>query len=71
VAGLLPESEFPFSGDKMDFQKKNAPFTICASDLTFAQFKMLRLVVCLGGKAANTLKPLGYSLDASEAVKTR
>ena len=61
-----------FSGNKMDFQRWNAAFTSCVDMTSLSpQFKMLRLEACLAGEAANTIKGLGYSLEAYEAAKTR
>ena len=56
----------------MDFQLWNAAFTSCV-DLTSLspQFKMVRLEACLTGEAADTIKGLGYSLEAYEAAKAR
>ncbi len=73
VHGQLERIRIPiFSGNKMDFQRWNAAFTSCV-DLTSLspQFKMLRLEACLTGEAADTIKGLGYSLEAYEAAKAR
>ena len=71
--GQLERIRIPiFSGNKMDFQRWNAAFTSCV-DMTslYPQFKMLRLEACLAEEAANTIKGLGYSLEAYEAAKAR
>ena len=61
-----------FSGNKMDFQRWNTAFTSCVDMTSLSpQFKMLRLEACLAGEAANTIKGLGYSLEAYEAAKSR
>ena len=61
-----------FSGNKMDYQKWNAAFTSCVDSTSLSpQLKMLRLEACLAGEAANTIKGLGYSLDAYDAAKAR
>ena len=55
----------------MDFQRWNAAFTSCVDMTSLSpQFKMLRLKACLAGEAANTIKGLGYSLEAYEAAKS-
>ena len=71
--GQLERIRLPvFSGNKMDYQKWNAAFTSCVDSTSLSpQFKMLRLEACLAGEAANTIKGLGYSLDAYEAAKAR
>ena len=71
--GQLERIRIPiFSGNKMDFQRWNAAFTSCVDMTSLSpQFKMLRLEACLAGEAANTIKGLGYSLEAYEAAKTR
>lgn len=70
--GQLERIRIPiFSGNKMDFQRWNAAFTSCVDMTSLSpQFKMLRLEACLAGEAANTIKGLGYSLEAYEAAKT-
>ena len=61
-----------FSGNKMDFQKWNAAFTSCVDVTSLSpQFKTLRLEACLTGEAAETIKGLGYSVEAYEAAKAR
>ena len=56
----------------MDFQHWNVPFTSCVDMSSLSpQFKMLRLEACLAGEAANTIKGLGYSLEAYEAAKAQ
>ena len=71
--GQLERIRIPiFSGNKMDFQRWNAAFTSCVDMTSLSpQFKMLRLEACLAGEAANTIKGLGYSLEAYEAAKSR
>ena len=71
--GQLERIRIPiFSGNKMDFQRWNAAFTSCVDMTSLSpQFKMLRLEACLAGEAANTIKGLGYSLEAYEAAKAR
>ena len=71
--GQLERIRIPiFSGNKMDFQRWNAAFTSCVDMSSLSpQFKMLRLKACLAGEAANTIKGLGYSLEAYEAAKAR
>ena len=71
--GQLERIRIPFfSGNKMDFQRLNAAFTSCVDMTSLSpQFKMLRLEACLAGEAANTIKGLGYSLEAYEAAKSR
>ena len=71
--GQLERIRIPiFSGNKMDFQRRNAAFTSCVDMTSLSpQFKMLRLEACLAGEAANTIKGLGYSLEAYEAAKAR
>ena len=70
--GQLERIRIPiFSGNKMDFQRWNAAFTSCVDMTSLSpQFKMLRLEACLAGQAANTIKGLGYSLEAYEAAKS-
>ena len=61
-----------FLGKKMDFQRWNAAFTSYVDMTSLSpQFKMLHLEACLAGEAANTIKGLGYSLEAYEAAKAR
>ena len=61
-----------FSGNKMDFQKWHAAFTSCVDVTPLSlQFKMLRLEARLTGEAAETIKRLGYSVEAYEAAKAR
>ena len=61
-----------FSGNKMDFQKWNTAFSSCVDQTSLSpQFKILCLEACLAGKAASTIKGLGYSLEAYEAAKAR
>ena len=69
--GQLERIRIPiFSGNKMDFQRWNAAFTSCVDMTSLSpQFKMLRLEACLAGEAANTIKGLGYSLEAYEVAK--
>jgi len=56
----------------MDFQRWNAAFTSYVDMTSLSpQFKMLRLEACLAGEATNTIKGLGYSLEAYEAAKSR
>ena len=56
----------------MDFQRWNAAFTSCVDTTSLSlQFKMLRLEACLAGEAANTIKGLGYSLEAYKVAKAR
>ena len=69
--GQLERIRIPiFSGNKMDFQRWNAALTSCVDTTSLSpQFKILRLKACLVGEAANTIKGLGYSLEAYEAAK--
>ena len=61
-----------FSGNKMDFQKWHAAFTSCVDVTPLSlQFKMLRLEARLTGEASETIKRLGYSVEAYEAAKAR
>ena len=61
-----------FAGNKMNFQRWHAAFTCCVDQTPLTpQFKMLRLEACLVGEAAETIKGLGYSLEAYEAAKAR
>ena len=71
--GQLERIRIPvFSRNKMDFQHWNATFTSCVDMSSLSpQFKMLHLEACLAGEAANTIKGLGYSLEAYEAAKAR
>ena len=71
--GQLERIQIPiFSGNKMDFQRWNTAFTSCVDMTSLSpHFKMLRLEACLAGEAANTIKGLGYSLEAYETAKTR
>ena len=71
--GQLERIRIPiFSGNKMDFQRWNAAFNSCVDMSSLSpQFKMLRLEACLAGEVANTIKGLGYSLEAYEAAKAR
>ena len=56
----------------MDFQKWHAAFTSCVDVTSLSpQFEMLCLEACLTGKAAETIKGLGYSVEAYEAAKAR
>ena len=73
MQGQLERIQIPiFSGNKMDFQCWNAAFTSYVDMTSLSlQFKMLRLEACLAGEAANTLKGLGYSLEAYKAAKAR
>ena len=60
------------SGNKIDFQKRNAAFSSCVDQTSLSpQFKILRLEAYLAGEAASTIKGLGYSLEAYEAAKAR
>ena len=61
-----------FAGNKMNFQRWHAAFTFCVDQTPLTpQFKMLRLEACLVGEAAETIKGLGYSLEAYEVAKAR
>ena len=73
MQGQLERIRIPiFLGNKMDFQCWNATFTSYVDMTSLSlQFKMLRLEACLAGEAANTLKGLGYSLEAYKAAKAR
>lgn len=73
MQGQLERIRIPiFSGNKMDFQCWNAAFTSYVDMTSLSlQFKMLRLEACLAGEAANTLKGLGYSLEAYTVAKAR
>ena len=73
MQGQLERIRIPiFSGNKMDFQCWNAAFTSYVDMTSLSlQFKMLHLEACLAGEAANTLKGLGYSLEAYKAAKAR
>ena len=56
----------------MDFQKWHAAFTSCVDVTSLSpQFKMLRLEAFLTGEAAETIKGLGYPVEAYEAAKAR
>ena len=49
-----------------------AAFSSCVDKTSLSpQFKMLQLESCLEGKAAETVRRLGYSSEAYEAVKAR
>ena len=73
MQGQLERIRIPiFSGNKVDFQCWKAAFTSYVDITSLSlQFKMLRLEACLPGEAANTLKGLGYSLEAYKAAKAR
>lgn len=73
MQGQLERIRIPiFSGNKMDFQCWKAAFTSYVDMTSLSlQFKMLRLEACLAGEAENTLKGLGYSLEAYKAAKAR
>ena len=61
-----------FSGDKMKYSTWWAVFSSCVDETSLSpQFKMLQLESCLEGKAAKTVRGLGYSSEAYEAVKAR
>ena len=61
-----------FSGNKTEFQHWNATFTSCLDATAMsAQFKMLRLEVCLAGEALETIKSLGYSKAAKSRLLTK
>ena len=49
-----------------------AAFSSCVDETSLSpQFKMLPLESCLEGEAAETVRGLGYSLEAYEAAKAR
>ena len=61
-----------FSRNKTEFQHWNATFTSCVdAPAMSAQFKMLRLEVCLADEALETIKGYGYSEAAYKVAKSR
>ena len=61
-----------FAGDKMKYQRWDAAFTSRVDQAPLpAQFKMLQLECSLRGKAAETIKGLGYSKEAYDAARAR
>ena len=61
-----------FSSDKMKYSTWWAAFSSCLVETSLSpQFKMLCLESCLEGEAAETVRGLGYSLEAYKAAKVR